>query len=153
MKWFSIHWSFTIYSFSFDWRHPTWPKHLIRLAVGALTVYRMRLIDMFVREHVHLLWIIEGEDHLRVHNGICYFYNEQGALLPTRASLLNQHLAGSRTPVRSLGATDRNGLNVGSMFVAVSASFNLRVRLIRMLTFSFPFWNMAILLIHIVSEQ
>ena len=41
----------------------------------------MRLIDMFVREHVHLLWIIEGEDHLRVHNGICYFYNEQGAFI------------------------------------------------------------------------
>jgi hypothetical protein len=56
-----------------------WPKPLIRLAVGALTVYRMRLIDMFVREHVHLLWIIEGEDHLRIHNGVCYFYNEQGA--------------------------------------------------------------------------
>jgi hypothetical protein len=39
----------------------------------------MRLIDMFVREHVHLLWVIEGEDRLRVHNGTCYFYNEQGA--------------------------------------------------------------------------
>jgi hypothetical protein len=53
----------------------------VRLAVGALTVYRMRLIDMFVREHVHLLWVIEGQDHLRVHNGVCYFYNEQGAFM------------------------------------------------------------------------
>ncbi|MCP4240833.1 MAG: hypothetical protein GY772_09770 [bacterium] len=41
--------------------HGDWEDHLVTLATGALAVYRMRLIDMFMREHVLLVYIVEGE--------------------------------------------------------------------------------------------
>lgn len=41
-----------------------------------------RLVDMFLREHVLLLWIMEGETYLRVHQGIVYFYHDDGAFQP-----------------------------------------------------------------------
>jgi hypothetical protein len=50
--------------------HPGWPDHQIRLVCAALATYRLRLVDMFYREHVLLLWIIEGRRYLRVHAGI-----------------------------------------------------------------------------------
>ena len=50
--------------------HPEWPDHQIRLVCAALATYRLRLVDMFYREHVLLLWIIEGRRYLRVHAGI-----------------------------------------------------------------------------------
>ena len=59
--------------------HPEWPMYMRRLACAALSVYRLRLIDMFIREHVLLLWIIEGDVYLRVHNGTAYFYDDRGA--------------------------------------------------------------------------
>jgi hypothetical protein len=39
---------------------------------------------MFMREHVLLLWIIEGETYMRAHNGIVYFYHDDGAFLSYR---------------------------------------------------------------------
>ena len=60
-------------------RHPTWSFLKTRLACAALSLYRMRLVDLFFREHVMLVWIIEGGHRLRVHNGICYMYNDCGA--------------------------------------------------------------------------
>ncbi len=62
--------------------HPEWDDRLVTLAAGALAVYRMRLVDMFMREHVLLLYIIEGERFLRVHKGIAYFYHGDGAFQP-----------------------------------------------------------------------
>ena len=59
--------------------HPDWPVYLIRLATAALAVYQMRLIDLTLREHVWLLWIFEGEDYLRVHSGIAFFYDDRGS--------------------------------------------------------------------------
>ena len=50
--------------------NPGWPDHQIRLVCAALATYRLRLVDMFYREHVLLLWIIEGRRYLRVHAGI-----------------------------------------------------------------------------------
>lgn len=41
-----------------------------------------RLVDMFLREHVLLLWIIEGETYLRAHGGIVYFFHDDGAFMP-----------------------------------------------------------------------
>jgi len=55
-------------------RRGQWPHELQRIAVGALTVYNYRLIDLTMREHVHLLYIIEGEQYLRAHAGQCYMY-------------------------------------------------------------------------------
>ena len=45
-----------------------------RLAVGALVFYRMRLCDISLREHVHILWVICGDISLRAHNGMAYHY-------------------------------------------------------------------------------
>jgi len=60
-----------------------------RIVVGALALYRMRLSDISLREHVHLLWIICGERQLRCHDGVVFYYEaalgywEQfGGLLP-----------------------------------------------------------------------
>jgi hypothetical protein len=33
----------------------------------------MRLVDMFIREHVLLVWIIEGGRLTRAHGGACYW--------------------------------------------------------------------------------
>jgi len=66
--------------------HPEWPNDFQRLVCAALSVYRLRLIDMFVREHILLLWIIEGNTYLRVHGGTAYFYDEGGAFQAGRAS-------------------------------------------------------------------
>lgn len=46
---------------------------VIKLTVAALSVYRLGLTDMHVREHVLRLWIMEGEDHMRCHQGDIYF--------------------------------------------------------------------------------
>ncbi|CAE7036636.1 unnamed protein product [Symbiodinium sp. CCMP2592] len=50
------------------------PEDLLRVIVAATVVYRMRLSDMHVREQVLLLWVIEGEVHMRCHGGDLYFY-------------------------------------------------------------------------------
>ena len=65
--------------------------NLVRLAVGALSVYRLRLWDMHIREHVLLLWIVEGEEYMRCHSGNLYFY-QHGAFamhrgIPPQATL------------------------------------------------------------------
>ena len=44
------------------------------MAIGALSVYRLRLTDMHVREMVLLLWVVEGDSHMRCHNGKLYFF-------------------------------------------------------------------------------
>jgi len=55
-------------------RYPGWDEHQVRLACAALAIYRMRLVDMFIREHALLLWVIEGGQFMRAHNGQCYLY-------------------------------------------------------------------------------
>ncbi|CAE7704017.1 unnamed protein product, partial [Symbiodinium necroappetens] len=55
-------------------RMPNLDDDMLRLAVGALSVYRLRLWDMHIREHVLLLWIVEGGEHMRCHGGNLYFY-------------------------------------------------------------------------------
>ncbi len=37
-----------------------WPIQLRRLAVAALATYKLRLTDMYLREHAFLLWVSEG---------------------------------------------------------------------------------------------
>ncbi len=54
-------------------------EKLVCLATAALAIYRMRLVDLFIREHVLLLWIIEGQTYMRVHGGVCYFYGGHGS--------------------------------------------------------------------------
>ncbi|CAE7810987.1 unnamed protein product [Symbiodinium sp. CCMP2592] len=56
-----------------------WPDQMVRLAAAALTVYRTRYTDLFIRDHVALLWVMEGGHFLRSHGGVCYLYHEHGA--------------------------------------------------------------------------
>ena len=63
-------------------KHPDLSEEMVALFVAALVVYRMRLVDMFIREHVHLVWVMEGDRFLRVHNGMAYFYHDDGAFQP-----------------------------------------------------------------------
>ena len=40
------------------------------------------MVDMFLREHITLLWVIEGGAYLRVHPpGVVYFYDEVADLV------------------------------------------------------------------------
>ena len=51
-------------------RFELWPEELVRLAVMVLRVYRLRTIDMSLREHVLILYLVEGQDRLRAHMGV-----------------------------------------------------------------------------------
>lgn len=55
--------------------HPEWCGRLVRLAVAALTIYRMRLVDVSLRDHVRLLWVFLGGYALRAHTGQAFFFN------------------------------------------------------------------------------
>ena len=52
---------------------------VIRIAVAAVLVYRIRLIDITIHEQVTMLWVIAGGNHFRVHNGIVHLYHSRGA--------------------------------------------------------------------------
>ena len=54
---------------------PDMEESLLRLVTGAITVYRLRLADLHLRELVVLLWIIEGERSMRCHDGNLYFFH------------------------------------------------------------------------------
>ena len=41
---------------------------------------------MFMREFVHLLWIIEGPKFMRAHAGNIFFYHPDGAFVPYRGA-------------------------------------------------------------------
>ena len=56
-------------------KFPDMGEDLLRICVGALAVYRLRLTDVHVRELVMLLWIVEGDTHMRCHGGNLYFFH------------------------------------------------------------------------------
>ena len=71
--------------------HPEWPEPIQKLATAALVIFRLRLSDISVREHVQLIWIILGGRYLRSHDGSLYFYDDDircwqvyGGMLPER---------------------------------------------------------------------
>ena len=53
-----------------------WDPRWIKLAVGALVAFRDRRCDVGLREHVQMLYVIEGGTHLRAHNGQVYTYTD-----------------------------------------------------------------------------
>ena len=55
---------------------PDWTPFQKKLAVAALGMYRVRLIDINVRDHCHLLWILAGDSLLRGEDGMAREYNE-----------------------------------------------------------------------------
>ena len=60
-------------------RKPLYSDYTNRILCAVLFMYPIRITDMFIREHALLLWIMEGGKYLRVHQGICYLYHEDGA--------------------------------------------------------------------------
>ena len=63
-------------------RQPTWPEDMVRLTAAAINVYRTRLTDIFVRDFVGLVWIIEGDRYIRPHRGVCFLYHSDGSFDP-----------------------------------------------------------------------
>ena len=56
-----------------------WNDALRHIAVGAMAVHKMRLIDLSMREEVLFLELIEGDGvYIRCHNGTCYQYSSAG---------------------------------------------------------------------------
>ncbi|CAJ1459066.1 unnamed protein product, partial [Effrenium voratum] len=55
------------------------PDTIVRLCVAALAVFRVRIVDVFMREHAFLLWIMQGNKQLRFHAGDCYLLHHSGA--------------------------------------------------------------------------
>ena len=53
-----------------------WGPRLVKLAVGALVCFRDRRCDVGLREHVQMLYVIEGGTHLRAHNGQVFTYTD-----------------------------------------------------------------------------
>ncbi len=53
-----------------------WSVDIRKLACGALACFRMRLLDISLREHTHLLYIILGDTQLRAHDGRCHTYDQ-----------------------------------------------------------------------------
>ena len=47
-----------------------------RLCVLALSVFRSRLSDISIRDHVMLIWCVLGGRSLRAHGGNAYFYQQ-----------------------------------------------------------------------------
>ena len=60
-------------------QYPRFSKHIVRMATAAQAIFCMRVADMSLREHALMLWIIEGLDFLRFHDGDCYMLHPCGA--------------------------------------------------------------------------
>ena len=53
--------------------------HFIRMAAVCLITAQLRLPDYTLREHVLIVWILEGGHRIRAHEGFCYIYHDDGA--------------------------------------------------------------------------
>jgi hypothetical protein len=61
---------------------PSWSEELCRLGAMVAHLSQARLSDkLHVADSATLLWMMEGERHIRVHKGFCYMYDEDGAFL------------------------------------------------------------------------
>ena len=74
-------------------QQPDWPEQLRRVVAGAMIMPRIRAFDAHVREHILLLWLMQGERFLRRHRGTCYLYNEAGAFQAYRGCPSEQTVA------------------------------------------------------------
>lgn len=55
--------------------------YMRKLLVAAVSVFDLRLTDFTLRHYVLLLYIVEGQEHMRAHNGVLYTY-KHGAWVP-----------------------------------------------------------------------
>ena len=52
------------------------PPHVLSLAVAATFVFDKRPSEIGVRESVLLLYVVDGDIHMRSHNGTVYMYSK-----------------------------------------------------------------------------
>ena len=53
----------------------------LKVAVVLTLVHRCRLLDICMKEYVHILYSVEGRDYMRAHNGTLFLY-DNGAYSP-----------------------------------------------------------------------
>ena len=53
--------------------------HFVRMVAVCLVASVLRFPDYTLREHVLIVWILEGEHRIRSHDGFCYIYHDDGA--------------------------------------------------------------------------
>ena len=73
-------------------KFPSMNESLLRISTGAISVYRLRLTDLHVRELVMLLWIVEGDIHMRCHEGNLFFFFSMVLSLCIEVSRRKTHL-------------------------------------------------------------
>ena len=85
---------------------PHQSDRVTRLMTAVLAVLTLRTVDVFMREHAVVLWIIEGESHMRFHEGDCYILHPSNAFqqykgMPLDCSRVHSflmHLEGRKRP-------------------------------------------------------
>ena len=113
-------------------RKPQWPEQLVRLVACACVLPHMRLCDAYLREHIYLIWLMEGGRYLRVHNGQCFLYHDCGAFQVFRGSPPEQTVARIKEFIlqvegffRSIqGAVDRTQESIVQMVEGMEADAN-----------------------------
>jgi hypothetical protein len=64
-------------------QYPHWSEDMCRLTTVAGHVCQARLSDrVMMVDAAALLWMVEGDRHIRVHKGFCYIYDDNGAFVP-----------------------------------------------------------------------
>ena len=64
-------------------KYPAWSERMVRIGAAALATYRARLSDrLFMGDNAFFLWLVEGDRFIRIHDGFCYIYNDNGAFMP-----------------------------------------------------------------------
>ena len=58
---------------------PEWSEYMSRIVTATMAVLTLRTVDVFLREHATVLWIIEGDSHMRFHHGDCYVLHPSNA--------------------------------------------------------------------------
>ncbi|CAK0866236.1 unnamed protein product [Prorocentrum cordatum] len=115
-------------------QQPDWSPWLRRLAMEALCVYRLRFSEIYTRELVLLLHVILGDDFLRGHNGVAYFWNNKlgcfdkfdGLLPEWTYFLMKSYLLSLEGMFRSF--TDDVYKNDSAILAAVDSSFGRQGR-------------------------
>ncbi|CAE7260360.1 unnamed protein product [Symbiodinium sp. CCMP2592] len=72
--------------------YPGMSEYMIKLMTAAVAVLGLRTVDVFQQENAMMLWIIEGETHMRFHHGDCYILHNSGAFQHYKGSPLDCRL-------------------------------------------------------------
>ena len=88
-------------------KFPDASQYLRRLVAVAVQATHLRFQDYSLREHVLMLWLVEGEQWIRSHGGSVYIYHDEGAFQEYRHAV---------TPESALGRLKDALLTVEGLF-------------------------------------